>query len=105
MINFIQLFKSVVSEKDATTLNNNVLKLYSMHQFHYEDFQDLIQDAILYNLNKNHRIDAANLYLKIKYLYIDRLRHKSKISIQSLEKLIEDHPTTYNEKIIIINNE
>jgi hypothetical protein len=88
---FKTLLKSVMQEKDVRVLNMRLNNLYASnkHSITYDDMLNLIQNAIMYNLNNKHVIEAANFYMKFKCLFFNFLKRKDIINIESIDELID----------------
>ena len=84
------LIQSVLTDQnEIKKLTKDIKNLQSKLKMRDEDFFDKIQDAICYNLANDHEITPKNLYMKIRFLSLNFLKHNNKIRFLNVDELIE----------------
>jgi hypothetical protein len=84
------LMRDVIPDKDCRVLAGQFGKLIYKFRgiINYEDMLDLVQDAMLYQLRNGYVITAKNLNVKVRYLLLDMVKHRKKITFMSLEDVM-----------------
>jgi hypothetical protein len=88
-----QLLTAVLSETDASNLSKQFTSLQCSNRNYvsYEDMLNLIQDSIVYSLNKKYEITSCRLNTIVRHLLINFIKHKKVIDIVSLTDIDENN--------------